>query len=111
MNPTLTIPWSVPITDYWLFYLVFGIIGFVLCFYSRFFITFVVPLLLWFCIADLRSFYHQDLGSKQLGPSNDYVFGVAVSMLITLGLSGLGTYLNWKNNRFGTKTHQRHRRF
>lgn len=68
MNPTLTIPWSVPITDYWLFYLVFGIIGFVLCFYSRFFITFVVPLLLWFCIADLRSFYHQDLGSKQLGP-------------------------------------------
>ncbi len=92
--------WDVPITDYLFFYLIFGTIAFVLCFIRRFFITAIIPLLLWFCIADMRSFFRQDVGSKKLGPEGDYIFIVAVLMLIAFSFAILGTYLNWRNNRF-----------
>lgn len=100
MNSTIPIPWSVPITDYLLFYFVVGVIGFALCFYWRFFLTVVAPILVWLCIGDLRSFYRQDVGSNKLGPDSDYILIVGVSMIFALGTSLLGAYLNWKNRRF-----------
>ena len=92
--------WDVPLTDYLLFYFVFGIVGFGVCFAHRFFIASIVPLLLWFCIADIRSFFHQDLGSNKLGPDGIYIFIVAVSMIFAGALAVYGAYLNWRKNRF-----------
>ena len=92
--------WDVPITNYWFFYLIFGMIAFALCFYKRFFIYAIIPILLWFCIADMHSFYYQDLGSNKVGPEGDYIFQVAISMIFALALAVLGTYLNWRVTRF-----------
>ncbi len=83
--------WDIPISNYWLFYLALGIIGFLLCYFKRYFLALVLPIIIWFSMSDFQSFYQSRQG---IYPSNDYVFLAVIAMVLALLASVLGAILN-----------------
>ena len=77
--------------EYWLFYLTMGAIGFMFCYFYRFFIIIAVPVIGWIIVSDFSRFYRFNVK-----PGERYIFLVAISMLIALSMSALGAYENWK---------------
>ena len=85
--------WDIPISNYWLFYFALGIIGFFLCYFKRYFLVLILPVIIWFSISDFQSFYQSKQG---IYPGNDYVFLAVTSMVLALLASVLGAMLNSK---------------
>ncbi len=83
--------WDKSINDYWLFYFVLGIIGFLLCYFRRYFLALMLPVVIWFSISDFQSFYQSNQG---IYPGNDYVFQAGIAMILALLASVLGAVMN-----------------
>ena len=86
--------WETPLSNYWLFYLGFGLLGFALCYFHRLFIIPVIPLLLWFAISDLKDFYHY-----QALLNNNYIFQVIIAIFTSLMMFISGAFLNAQESK------------
>ena len=83
--------WDKPVSDYWLFYCVLGIVGFLLCYFRRYFLVLILPVIIWFSNLDIQSFYQSRQG---IYPGNGYVFLAVATMILALLASVFGAILN-----------------
>lgn len=89
MNLILFGIWDIPVSTYLIIYLGLGILGFLLCYFHKYFIFAVFPVLLWLCISDFNQFY-----SNQITPHPQYVFQVVLAMITAFSATIFGTILN-----------------
>jgi len=85
--------WDIPISLYWLFYFVLGIIGFAVSYFNRYLFLLAVAVISTFSILDFSDFF----GSVTT-PSEYYVFQVAISMTFAVLASLAGAILNQKKS-------------
>lgn len=80
---------DIPITFYWTFYFVIGIIGFAISYFHRYLFLVAVAAITIFCVLDFRAFY-----GSLITPGEYYVFRVAISMAFAVLASLAGAILN-----------------
>lgn len=81
--------WDVPVSSYLWPYLLLGLIGSIACYLNRYFLVLIIPIILWFAISDFRRFYRYDIG-----PNNEYVFFVGLSILLAMAAAIGASVLN-----------------
>ncbi|MEJ7861569.1 MAG: hypothetical protein WKF90_08025 [Pyrinomonadaceae bacterium] len=90
MNILLFGIWETPISDYWFFYFVLGIAGFLLCYLNRYLLVLVIPVIIWFSVSDFQNFYH----SVNVRPDSLYIFWAFLSMMLAMTASVFGALMN-----------------
>jgi hypothetical protein len=95
MNILLFGIWEMPVTNYLYFYLLAGLVGFILCYFNRYLLPLVAIALLWFSITDFTYFYH----IINLRPDNSYIFKATLSMIFAILASVVGAIVNLKKVR------------
>lgn len=96
MNILLFGIWDKSINDYWLFYCVLGIVGFLLCYFRRYFLALMLPVIIWFSISDFLSFYQV---RHTIYPGNNYVFQAGIAMMLALLASIFGTMISNRKSK------------
>jgi phosphotransferase system glucose/maltose/N-acetylglucosamine-specific IIC component len=81
--------WDIPITFYWMFYFVLGVIGFAISYFNRYLFLLSVVAIFVFCVLDFSTFR-----SASTTPDKWYVTQVAISMAFAVIASLLGAVLN-----------------
>ena len=78
--------WDIPVSEYWVFYLAFGVAGGVLCNLHRKLSFIVFPVLAFFVVRDLWTFQ-----SAYIGPGTGYIveFVIGVGACLLLCVLGL----------------------
>lgn len=82
--------WDIPISYYWLFYGILGLVGFLLCYFNRYLLALVIPIIVWFAVSDFQHFYK----SLNVNPSDSYVFSAFLAMLFAVAVSVFGAIAN-----------------
>ncbi len=82
--------WDIPISYYWLFYGIFGLVGFLLCYFNRYLIALVIPIIVWFAVSDYQYFYH----IINLRPDDSYIYSAVLAMVLAIAASVFGDVLN-----------------
>lgn len=86
--------WDIPVSTYAVPYLIIGAIGFTLCYLNRYFALIAIPVLLFFCVSDFRSFYRYNVG-----PSTDYIVTVIATIILAVLLIAAGFFLNLRQRK------------
>ncbi len=81
--------WDIPVSSYLMFYGALGIAGFFFSYLHRYLLALAIPVIVWFAVADFQGFYRYNVG-----PANDYVFLVSLSMVFAVIASLAGAALN-----------------
>ena len=81
--------WEIPVGSYLVFYCLFGIAGFALCLFHRYFIALALLVIGWFAFKDFSSFF-----ASNVGPGRVYIAMVGLSIILAILASFLGTYLS-----------------
>ena len=87
--------WDIPVSNYWFFYGFFGVVGFLLCYFNRYLVVLVVPIIVWFAVSDVQHFYH----SINVRPEDSYIFSAVLAMVLAFVLTILGLVVNIRKTK------------
>lgn len=85
--------WDIPISFYWMFYFVLGIIGFAISYFNRYLFLLAVGVISAFSVLDFKAFF-----GSLITPGEYYVFQTAISMAFAVLASLTGAILNQKKS-------------
>ncbi len=86
--------WEIPISSYLLFYILLGSVGFLVCYWNRYFLALIIPIVGWFVIGDFQDFYRYNVG-----PPADYLLQVVLSMVFAVAAPLIGAIVSKRKIR------------
>lgn len=83
--------WDIPVSEYWIFYLLLGLAGAIGAFIHRYLLGIFFLALLYFVVQDFRDFYRYSVH-----PSDWYIFQFMVGILLSAALAVFGVFVRTK---------------
>lgn len=87
--------WETPVSYYWLFYGIVGLLGFLLCYLNRYLIVLIIPIIVWFAVSDYQYFYHK----VNVIPDDSYIFSAVFAMVLALVATVFGFVMNMRKTK------------